>query len=1201
MAVRRMDLIITSNAQAAIRGFASLEGAAKRVENRFGKAGRALFNLGVIGATATAVFTAKSVQAFIQFDDAMTRSTAILDNISGPVRKRLEDAAKAIARTTTFSATEAAEAFYGLFSAGLDAEQSISAIPVVAQFAQAALMDMGAATDYLVNAQSALGLSMDDPIENMKQMQRVADVLTETNNLATGTVEEFAEALTHKAGGALRTVNKDIEEGAAVLAFFADQGIRGSRAGESLAVFIRDVSRAAGNPTFKDAFHKFGIEVFNSSGQLKNLADVVAEFEVALGPMSDKQRAVTLEQLGLTRSVGDVIRQLMGGSGAIRDYESALRDAGGATKEVADNQMESLKSKLEVIKNRLNVLMIDFGEPVAIWLVDVFFPWLEFQLMPALSEVGTKLRDELQPAFEGIGAALKNPNVVKALVALTAFLVAAKGTEKIVALLGSLAFLGRVIGFLAHPIVAIAGGLETIGIIALYVADAIVFVGQVIIGVLAAPIAIISQLFLFLMNIMGQTGLMFYTIAAAIYIFRRQIVGFFDAVWDAIYDKFVGPIIRFFSGPFIDFWKDVWHKVETPLRVFLRVVQVIGSILLAVILAPFIIAAGIIIAIAMPIIHWFQDNWTAIGEAISLVWTAIATATSYFWNEIIFPRIKAAWDLIFGIVKFFLNLIILDFKIKFFIARTIITTTFDIIKAILLATWHFLRDRVFAPMGAIWEVLILPKLQQFWAGAQVIWDGIKTAFQSSWHWIRDNVLKPLANFWENSIMPKIEAFALFMGLVWANIKDSAASAWNGIVAAIRHPVNAIIRIINALIEGINTVTGLINKIPGVDIPEIPTIPLIGGGGGGSAPVAQGVHLNPGMAGVAHAMGTYDLSKRGPFMTNGPRAIVGEGDPRYREYVIPTDPRFRGRSSMLFAALARDLGIGMQFGGIIDSVKDGIGGAISAAGGLLEDIGRGALKAAFTPFNEAAKRGLNAVPDFLHMREIADGFRELIWQVVTGADAGFPEQPTGGAGGGASGAGLQGNRAANRRLGMMLNAARGWAFMWSALDALVMSESGWNNFAQNPTSTAFGIGQFLDSTWAGVGYSKTSNPYAQISAMLDYIGQRYGNPSRAWAFKKANNWYEMGGQLQSYATGLYRVPTDNFPASLDKDEMVLKASDAGLARRNGIGGTTIHIENFHLHIDGAGSIEDARRKGVAARKAFLGTLEERRVLTDARIS
>jgi hypothetical protein len=85
------------------------------------------------------------------------------------------------------------------------------------------------------------------------------------------------------------------------------------------------------------------------------------------------------------------------------------------------------------------------------------------------------------------------------------------------------------------------------------------------------------------------------------------------------------------------------------------------------------------------------------------------------------------------------------------------------------------------------------------------------------------------------------------------------------------------------------------------------------------------------------------------------------------------------------------------------------------------------------------------------------------------------------------------------------------FGWSnseaaALIELWQRESGWNPAAQNPTSTAFGIAQFLDSTWAGVGAKKSSDPSAQIDAGLRYIKQRYGSPTAAMAFWRRNHWY-----------------------------------------------------------------------------------------------
>jgi hypothetical protein len=78
--------------------------------------------------------------------------------------------------------------------------------------------------------------------------------------------------------------------------------------------------------------------------------------------------------------------------------------------------------------------------------------------------------------------------------------------------------------------------------------------------------------------------------------------------------------------------------------------------------------------------------------------------------------------------------------------------------------------------------------------------------------------------------------------------------------------------------------------------------------------------------------------------------------------------------------------------------------------------------------------------------------------------------------------------------------------FTCLENLWGKESGWNPNAQNPSSTAYGIAQFLDSTWAGTGIAKTSDGYRQIDAGLIYIEKRFGSPCGAWSHSQSKGWY-----------------------------------------------------------------------------------------------
>jgi|tagenome__1003787_1003787.scaffolds.fasta_scaffold20973155_3 hypothetical protein len=81
-----------------------------------------------------------------------------------------------------------------------------------------------------------------------------------------------------------------------------------------------------------------------------------------------------------------------------------------------------------------------------------------------------------------------------------------------------------------------------------------------------------------------------------------------------------------------------------------------------------------------------------------------------------------------------------------------------------------------------------------------------------------------------------------------------------------------------------------------------------------------------------------------------------------------------------------------------------------------------------------------------------------------------------------------------------------ATQFSCLDKLWTRESHWRNTAQNPSSTAYGIAQLLDSTWAYTGVAKTSDGFGQVDAGLAYIDAAYGSPCSAWSHETNAGWY-----------------------------------------------------------------------------------------------
>tara|TARA_R100000742_G_C4278958_1_gene102532 strand:- start:1816 stop:4260 length:2445 start_codon:yes stop_codon:yes gene_type:complete len=359
-----------------------------------------------IGAVAVGTVLVKALanatRQFIDFEDKLNQSLAIMQTTEEQ-QLAMARASRQVAIDSRVSASESAEAFFFLASAGLDAEQSISALPQVTKFAQAGMFDMALATDLATDSQSALGLTVKDAEQNLTNLTRVTDVLVKANTLANASVQQFAEALTTKSGSALKVANKQIEEGVAVLSAFADRGVKGAEAGEKLNQLIRDTTRAVGKNA--NVFKEYNIDILDSNGNLKNLADVIEELDKGMAGMSDQQKAVLLDQLGLNRGVADAVKILSGAGDQIREYEQALKGAGGTTEDVADKQVLSLQGQIDILGSKfseIGLLIVDklapalestigFFDKLATAIINVLDPSSEFN---KTIEEGTKLAKE---------------------------------------------------------------------------------------------------------------------------------------------------------------------------------------------------------------------------------------------------------------------------------------------------------------------------------------------------------------------------------------------------------------------------------------------------------------------------------------------------------------------------------------------------------------------------------------------------------------------------------------------------------------------------------------------------------------------------------------------------------------------------------------------------------------------------------------
>ena len=410
----------TVKAKSNLGGMNKQIGSAKRgLSGLAGGMGSAGLAAGAIGAGVLVVGKGiqASISAFSSFDDKMNQSVAIMGDVSDAMRDDMSKAAREMATTTRFSADEAAESYFFLASAGLDAQQSIAALPAVAAFGQAGMFDMALATDLLTDAQSSLGLTVDDSAENLANMTRVSDVFVKANTLANTSVQQVSEAITNKLGGALRGANIDLEEGVAVLAAYADQGLKGAAAGESFNIVLRDLKKV--NRESSAALAEHNIEIVDSEGNFRNMADIVADLEGAFMGLSVAEQAELANQLGFQDRSFKNIQLLIGQSDAIREYETELRKAGGTTEEVAGKQMESFAAQMDVIGSIVHDAAIELGGQLAPTVLEIAQGFGEFMgvITPLIPTAVTLFKalfkfSGLAAVFKTLGAAMEGLGIV---------------------------------------------------------------------------------------------------------------------------------------------------------------------------------------------------------------------------------------------------------------------------------------------------------------------------------------------------------------------------------------------------------------------------------------------------------------------------------------------------------------------------------------------------------------------------------------------------------------------------------------------------------------------------------------------------------------------------------------------------------------------------------------------------------------------
>lgn len=329
--------------------------------------------------TAVVAFTKKSVDVGKEFDASMSQVAATMGKTTDEIQD-LRQFAQEMGRETAFSATQAAEALNYMALAGYDSETSMKMLPNVLNLAAAGGMELATASDMVTDAQSALGLSLEETSEMVDKMAKAS---TKSNT----SVAQLGEAFL-TVGGTAKDLAGGTTELSTVLGILADNGIKGSEGGTAL----RNIILALEAPTDKaaKAMKALGLEVFDANGNMRPMEEIFGDLNDRLATMNQGERTQVLNEIFNKVDLKSVNALLATNVDRWDELTTAIDDSTGAAKAMADVQLDNLEGDITLFKSAL--------EGAQITISDVLTPTLR-----QFVQFGTGAVGELTKAFEEDG------------------------------------------------------------------------------------------------------------------------------------------------------------------------------------------------------------------------------------------------------------------------------------------------------------------------------------------------------------------------------------------------------------------------------------------------------------------------------------------------------------------------------------------------------------------------------------------------------------------------------------------------------------------------------------------------------------------------------------------------------------------------------------------------------------------------------
>lgn len=296
---------------------------------------------------------AYAIKAGMDFEAQMSRVKAISGATTDEFQQ-LNEQAKQLGADTAFSASQAAEGMENLASAGFGVSEIMKAMPGMLDLAASSGEDLATSSDIAASTLRGFNLAA-------SEAGHVADVLAKNAAQTNAAVVDTGYAMKYVAPVAY-TAGWSLESVAAAIGTLANAGIKGEQAGTTL----RGALTRLMNPTDKmtEAMDEVGFAVYDTSGKMKPLSQIVAELREKTKDLTDEQRNQIIATIFGTEALSGMQVLLQAGGKSLDEMTESLIASDGAAKEMATTMQDNLKGAIEQLKGSAETLGISLYESI---------------------------------------------------------------------------------------------------------------------------------------------------------------------------------------------------------------------------------------------------------------------------------------------------------------------------------------------------------------------------------------------------------------------------------------------------------------------------------------------------------------------------------------------------------------------------------------------------------------------------------------------------------------------------------------------------------------------------------------------------------------------------------------------------------------------------------------------------------------------